>query len=718
MLIQIFEKVVSLSVMASVMILIVFALKGLLRLKQGYIKKMAFVIMWMMVFVRLTVPFTLDSQVFQVHHVTPTQYVYQAVMENDIIESAKNTEQGISLQKDHTKVEPIAKPDHISNFSSYENNQNGNKGYQILNIVSITWFGCMSIFFLLLAFTYITTLLKIKNLRLIEYEELETLKRELKIARNVKIRLSQEDVDTAVYGIFKPTIVISNKNISQIKHIVIHELVHIKSFDNLKKLFGEIVVSIHWFNPIVWISRHYFQKDIELACDEKVISFMGYEERKAYAQSILFFASEHRKMGVKSFASFGQSPVKGRIKNILLLKKQSIMKPVVSIAVTIFVLAGCMTNPIQQLTDKMVAYALEPNFVNIHTLESEKDSITDYYAVGDTVYYILTTNFNRGSEQPGYKIGEYNIKTGENEILLNEKDSDFTALGLHFTKGYLFYCEKVPNEKKQYETAIIKYDVENHSKTVLFKPYAKERVEGYIQINEKGLSFDNIQINGSDDYLIWHEIYRNSLGECQDQLTIFDIKKNRMKEVLKSNGNQSYANILDGYFAYQKQDPNSNNTLIVRRDISTGKEISIENILSSQPYSAYANEQYFVYKEDFIKGAEIVIHRINENKDYLLWDTLSSQVDEKTLQEYRNGLWGINLIKDKLILTGVTNIILEVDLENFQVSIVKEKQSQSTGFYQTKVSNNGATSLQQARDNEGKPWNLLFYGKLIEEKIK
>lgn len=716
MLIQIFEKVVSLSVMASVMILIVFALKGLLRLKQGYIKKMAFVIMWIMVFVRLSVPFTLDSQVFQVHHVNPTQYVYQAVLENDIITSAKNTEQGIFSQKKQSNTESIPKQEKISNISSYESNQNDNKGYAILKILSVTWFGFMFIFLLLLAFIYITTLLKIKSLQLIEYRELESLKRELKITRTVKIKLSQEDIDTAVYGIFRPTIVISNKNISQIKHIVIHELVHIKSFDNLKKLFVEIVLSIHWFNPLVWISRHYFQKDIELACDEKVISFMGYEERKAYAESILFFASEHRKMGTKSFASFGENPVKGRIRNILQLKKQSIMKPVVSIAVTIFVLAGCMTNPIQQLAEKMVAYALEPNFVNIHTLESEKNSITDYYAVGDTVYYILSGNLNNDSEQAGYKIGKYNIKTGSNEIILDDKNSDFTALGLHFTEGFLFYCEKVPNEKKQYETAIIKYDVENHRKTVLFKPYAKERVEGCLKISEKGLSFDNIQINGSDDYLIWHEIYRNSLGECQDQLNIFDIKNDQIKEVLESNGNQSYANILDGYFAYQKQDPHSNNTLIIRHDIRTGKEISIGNILSSQPYSAYANEQYFVYKEDFIKGAEIVVHKIKENKDYLLWDTLSSQVDEKTLQEYRNGLWGINLIKDKLILTGVTNIILEVDLENFQISIVKEKKSPSTGFYQTKVSNNGATSLQQAKDDKGKPLNLLFYGKLIEQK--
>ena len=139
-----------------------------------------------------------------------------------------------------------------------------------------------------------------------------------------------ENIDSPfVYGTFHSYIVIPESFINQlsekeIKIIIMHELVHVKRFDNLIKLFWIMALSLHWFNPILLFSYKLFQKDVEISCDEKVLSFFKTDIRKLYANLLI---SSLEKQNVKfniGLLGFGESDVKGRVNSIMNYKKRKL----------------------------------------------------------------------------------------------------------------------------------------------------------------------------------------------------------------------------------------------------------------------------------------------------------------------------------------------------------------------------------------------------------
>ncbi len=134
-----------------------------------------------------------------------------------------------------------------------------------------------------------------------------------------------------VFGIIKPRIFIPEGCKTDIlPHIVAHETVHISRLDHIWKPLGFIIMSIHWFNPLVWVAYWMFCRDLESACDEKAIKEMTPPERADYAQALLDCSTG------KSFTSvcpvaFGENGVKERIKAVLKYKKPAIWITVAAI---------------------------------------------------------------------------------------------------------------------------------------------------------------------------------------------------------------------------------------------------------------------------------------------------------------------------------------------------------------------------------------------------
>ncbi len=98
-----------------------------------------------------------------------------------------------------------------------------------------------------------------------------------------------------------------------------HEKAHIKRKDNLVRMFAFIVVRVHWFNPFAWLMLKMLFSDMELACDESVLSKIGEAQRKEYAHALLSAAEKTNRFA----ASFGGSKIRTRIENILSYKKIS-----------------------------------------------------------------------------------------------------------------------------------------------------------------------------------------------------------------------------------------------------------------------------------------------------------------------------------------------------------------------------------------------------------
>lgn len=106
----------------------------------------------------------------------------------------------------------------------------------------------------------------------------------------------------------------------RLKFVLAHEAVHVRRGDNLWKIVMMMAVCIHWFNPLVWIMYVLFTRDMELSCDEKVLSRFGERAKREYARALVGLAEKQYRFSL--FAQgFGKSAIKERIEAIMKFKK-------------------------------------------------------------------------------------------------------------------------------------------------------------------------------------------------------------------------------------------------------------------------------------------------------------------------------------------------------------------------------------------------------------
>ncbi len=166
------------------------------------------------------------------------------------------------------------------------------------------------------------------------------LKRRLRFAikvTNLETTIYETDMlsSPCVVGILHPRIyLIPHLSKQQREHIVLHEQMHIQYLDYLWKIFSYLVVSMHWFNPFLWVMYGVFQGDLERCCDERVLARLGADKKEDYSESLLALAWE-RKSRLPSPIAFGAEEPKSRIKRILRYRK-----PVAFVSVLAVVLAA------------------------------------------------------------------------------------------------------------------------------------------------------------------------------------------------------------------------------------------------------------------------------------------------------------------------------------------------------------------------------------------
>ena len=150
-----------------------------------------------------------------------------------------------------------------------------------------------------------------------------------------------ERVDSPfVLGVFSPHIYLPTGLSEETENCVIaHERAHIKRFDHLIKPFGFFLLALYWFNPLVWVAYVLLCRDIENACDEKVIKNLVPEDRKLYAKALLECSVSHKRI-VACPVAFGETGVKERVKNTMSYKKPAfwiiICAVIICVAVAVF----------------------------------------------------------------------------------------------------------------------------------------------------------------------------------------------------------------------------------------------------------------------------------------------------------------------------------------------------------------------------------------------
>ena len=127
------------------------------------------------------------------------------------------------------------------------------------------------------------------------------------IRPNIRLLWADKLQTPIACGYMFPTIMfppnVSRLSKSQKRHIVEHELVHIRRQDPLFKLLVTLACCFFWFNPLIWIMRTLMNRDIELVCDEQVIRYESSQERRSYATLLLTFAHPKRQNDCKTFQS-------------------------------------------------------------------------------------------------------------------------------------------------------------------------------------------------------------------------------------------------------------------------------------------------------------------------------------------------------------------------------------------------------------------------------
>jgi beta-lactamase regulating signal transducer with metallopeptidase domain len=130
---------------------------------------------------------------------------------------------------------------------------------------------------------------------------------------------------------------------ADLEYILCHERTHMKRRDDLIKLLAYFALSIHWFNPLVWLAYFLLSADMEMSCDERVLRDLGGEVKTSYSTALLNFATGRRLVGFSPLA-FGEGGVKERVKNVLNFKKRSRGTIVAAVLLAVVLSVGFAVN--------------------------------------------------------------------------------------------------------------------------------------------------------------------------------------------------------------------------------------------------------------------------------------------------------------------------------------------------------------------------------------
>ena len=310
---ELFLKIINMSISASWLILAVLILRLVLKKAPKWVN----VLLWGIVAVRLICPFSFESAL-------------------SLIPSAETFPEKIISGPSFDIQTGISPVDHRINDYLGDRYFEGvtvpaNNGNNIMTILTIVWIiGIL----LLVAYT------------IISYRRLH---REIDTAVHYRDNIFQsENVNSPfVLGIIKPRIYLPfNMNGQNLEHVVAHEQAHIRRKDHWWKPLGFLLLTIHWFNPLMWLAYVLLCRDIELACDEKVIKELGNEQRADYTQALVA-CSVNRRMIAACPLAFGEVGVKERMKSVMNYKKPAFWIIILSVIACVIVAVCFLTNPKQ-----------------------------------------------------------------------------------------------------------------------------------------------------------------------------------------------------------------------------------------------------------------------------------------------------------------------------------------------------------------------------------
>ena len=159
--------------------------------------------------------------------------------------------------------------------------------------------------------------------------------------------LACDHIDTPfILGVFRPRIYLpSSMNETDAEYVIAHEKAHLLRRDHWWKPFGFLLLTVYWFNPILWVAYVLLCRDIEVACDQKVIRNMGTDIKKPYSEALINCSIPRRMISACPLA-FGEVGIKSRIKSVLSYKKPSFWLILIAAGSCVAIAVCFLTDPV------------------------------------------------------------------------------------------------------------------------------------------------------------------------------------------------------------------------------------------------------------------------------------------------------------------------------------------------------------------------------------
>ena len=185
-----------------------------------------------------------------------------------------------------------------------------------------------------------------------------------------------DQIKTAfILGFFHPAIYLPKGLTASKKRLILeHESVHIRRHDHQIKLAAWLILSLHWFNPLIWLSFQFLNKDMELSCDEQVLINLGSQVRADYSSLLLDLATPNRISSGMPLA-FSEGNTKIRIKNILNYRPIKFGSAAAAILLIFITVYGCMGNPEKEpVSESLAAETETPSSQNTETTMTPEET--------------------------------------------------------------------------------------------------------------------------------------------------------------------------------------------------------------------------------------------------------------------------------------------------------------------------------------------------------
>ena len=363
---QIFFRLLNISINAGWLVLAVLMLRVLLKKAPRWLH----VALWGLVGIRLALPFSIES-------------IFSLIPSAETVPPTIVYEREPAIDSGFSSVDQIVNPIVADRFTP-DFTTSANPLQVWGTILSCVWLIGL---FLMVAYMLIGYL---------------RLRFRLRTATKREGRVYESEFVSSpfILGIFRPRIYLPyGLNENTVDHVVAHEEAHLKRRDHLIKPLAFLFLAVYWFQPLLWVAYILLCRDIEYACDEKVIKNESDETRREYSMALLSCSIRRFSIAACPLA-FGEVGVKARIKNVMNYKKPTFWLILLAVVAIIVASVCFLTNP---LTDSKKAEVAPPMYYAAEKIV-EKNNV-HYFEAEHIPYFYIDENWHLYEKRKDYMTG-------------------------------------------------------------------------------------------------------------------------------------------------------------------------------------------------------------------------------------------------------------------------------------------------------------------------